>query len=494
MPRTTNSPIIFSEEELNWVRSGYDISPEIYFEKFRASAYHAQDEHQRYSRLLEKGGFCKDCYKTFRGVFDAWKANKSQDFWLDRRTERSAKRTAAKLVEDSEPYASQSIERNASKTLERERRRRRLDTIEGTTGNETEGDSESSSSAAEVPVVKVDLTRAQATPFYDLIEYLFKKTRGETATLPAIPRSFESSNFGEIYRSAHAQLASQNGGNKDTLTVLSGIINTISPAGQEFTLSPRIKSESLVSSLTSRLPCVEVLLKELLNALSPNYDNDPHGEITLIGLQVKVWKLLAESATDGLPKSKEQRATMMVLKAVSQICSLLENRQLQPPHSEHVFVSVWSNIMNLLFQDSLIRVIPGELTSAAAKDSRTMVEEEFGLTTRYICGRKVDLSVRVYADHTWQNEIAVYEFKTATLSDATCLQQQQKSVRLNGAILLDLERRGVDIRHQFPIIAEGRGLALDFYTLRRYEDILVQAGPPHPECGYRRTRSNSGSS
>ena len=58
-----------------------------------------------------------------------------------------------------------------------------------------------------------------------------------------------------------------------------------------------------------------------------------------------------------------------------------------------------------------------------------MAEEEFGLTNKYICGRKVDLSIRVYADHTWQNEIAVYEFKSSNASDAVCRQQQHKSVR-----------------------------------------------------------------
>ncbi|KAG0336779.1 hypothetical protein BG004_007900 [Podila humilis] len=81
----------------------------------------------------------------------------------------------------------------------------------------------------------------------------------------------------------------------------------------------------------------------------------------------------------------------------------------------------------------------GELMSTAAKDFRALAG--------YICGRKVDLSVRVYADHSWDNEIAVNEFKIATSSDPTCLQQQRKSVR-------------------------SHRLSLDFYTLRRYEDIL----------------------
>ncbi|KAG0010614.1 hypothetical protein BGZ82_003351, partial [Podila clonocystis] len=225
-------------------------------------------------------------------------------------------------------------------------------------------------------------------------------------------------------------------------------------------------------SLSSRLPSIEALLAELLTALCPDLDNDPQAESTLVGLQVKVWELLAKTARDGFAKNKEQKAAVALLKVMNQICSLLENKQLEPPHSEHVFVSAWSNIMNALFQGSLVRVIPGELASVAAKGSRILVEEEFGLTNKYICGRKVDLSVRVYADHTWQNEIAVYEFKSSSASDAICRQQQQKSVRLNGAILLDLEQRGVNINNSYPIVAEGRGLALDLYTLRRYDDVL----------------------
>lgn len=110
--------------------------------------------------------------------------------------------------------------------------------------------------------------------------------------------------------------------------------------------------------------------------------------------------------------------------------------------------------------------------STAARSCRVMVEEEFGTTNKYVGGRKVDMSIRIYADHTWENEICVFEFKSTRVSEVICQQQQRKSVRLNGAILLDLEKRGLNIADSYPVIAEGRGLAMDFYTLRRYEDVL----------------------
>ncbi|KAF9143750.1 hypothetical protein BGX30_014908 [Mortierella sp. GBA39] len=38
--------------------------------------------------------------------------------------------------------------------------------------------------------------------------------------------------------------------------------------------------------------------------------------------------------------------------------------------------------------------------------------------------------------------------------------------------MMKLEARVLDLLQSYPIIAEGQGLGLDFYTLRRYDDIL----------------------
>ncbi|KAF9115716.1 hypothetical protein BGW39_002972 [Mortierella sp. 14UC] len=147
-----------------------------------------------------------------------------------------------------------------------------------------------------------------------------------------------------------------------SVVLLSGIINTLSPGVQAFTLSPKIKSESLVPSLSSRLPTIESLLSELLLALCPGLDKDPYAEATLTGLQVKVWELLGNSARETGIKSREQKAVHAVLMVVSHICSLLATEQFAPPTSEHVFVSAWTHILNVLFYDSKIRAIPNALT------------------------------------------------------------------------------------------------------------------------------------
>lgn len=82
------------------------------------------------------------------------------------------------------------------------------------------------------------------------------------------------------------------------------------------------------------------------------------------------------------------------------------------------------------------------------------------------------MSLRIQVDNQWQSEIAVFEFKSARATQTTCDNQQKKSVRLNAAILVDLEDRGLDITLHYPIIAEGKGLAMNFYTLRRFGDVL----------------------
>ena len=66
----------------------------------------------------------------------------------------------------------------------------------------------------------------------------------------------------------------------------------------------------------------------------------------------------------------------------------------------------------------------------------------------------------------------MFEFKAATATQAVCERQQKKSVRRNAAILLDPEAKGLDTSKSYPIITEGQALGLDFYALRRYDEVL----------------------
>lgn len=82
------------------------------------------------------------------------------------------------------------------------------------------------------------------------------------------------------------------------------------------------------------------------------------------------------------------------------------------------------------------------------------------------------MSIRIRFDDNWRHEVAIFEFKATTATQAMCEKQQRKPVRLNAALLYDLKAKGLDITKSYPIIAEGQALGLDFYALRRYDEIL----------------------
>ncbi|KAF9146474.1 hypothetical protein BG015_011579, partial [Linnemannia schmuckeri] len=82
------------------------------------------------------------------------------------------------------------------------------------------------------------------------------------------------------------------------------------------------------------------------------------------------------------------------------------------------------------------------------------------------------MSIHIRVDNRWRTEIAIFELKSSTASPETTHKQQKKSVRLNAAILLELEWRGLKISQSYPIIAEGQALGLNFYTLKRHGGVL----------------------
>lgn len=53
------------------------------------------------------------------------------------------------------------------------------------------------------------------------------------------------------------------------------------------------------------------------------------------------------------------------------------------------------------------------------------------------------------------------------------MKRQLEAVRINTAVFYDLEFKGVDIREHFPLIAEGRGLCLSIYAMKRNGDVIT---------------------
>ncbi|KAG0025143.1 hypothetical protein BGZ82_010200, partial [Podila clonocystis] len=261
----------------------------------------------------------------------------------------------------------------------------------------------------------------------------------KSATLPSPSSSalWELSvNHQEMYKAALAYLREPGPveAKKDVLVLLLGIINTVSPNARQFSLSKKIMAESQLPELDPQAEThktVNGLLAELLKALYPDLDKDRYCEPDFVQLQKKVWQLLQDAASSR--HTHAEKAKYTTLQIVQQILLWIELGLFTSPTSEHVYVSAWGMLFNILLFD-------------------TTHQDQ--------------------VDNGWKKEIAIFEFKASISTRQMCEKQQKKSVCLNAAILMDLEARGLDLQHSYPIIAEGRGLGLAFYTLRRYGDTL----------------------
>ncbi|KAG9071688.1 hypothetical protein KI688_005901 [Linnemannia hyalina] len=282
---------------------------------------------------------------------------------------------------------------------------------------------ETDADASEVQIV---CSRAKSTPFYDLIAYVFQKVKKKPAVLPSFIPGGLSSNHKELYKAALDELRKPGPvqAKKDVLVMLSGIINTVVPSGRCFSLSKTIVTSSQLTPVdpnSDTHKAVKEVLERLLNALYPSLEKDRYADPQFVQLQKTIWQGL---------------------------CHAVDLKQ------------------------TVSGMATGELISKSSTDARQLAEAEFGSTTSSVSGRKVDMSLRIQVDNQWRSEIAVFEFKTASASQHICDIQQKKSVRLNAAILMDLEERGLDLTRHYPIIAEGKGLSMDFYALRRHGDVL----------------------
>ncbi|GJJ78473.1 hypothetical protein EMPS_10832 [Entomortierella parvispora] len=350
-----------------------------------------------------------------------------------------------------------------------------LSSVETTKNPPTEQSPTEPDTDVDISEAQIVYSRAMSTPFYDLIAYVFQKVKKKPATLPSLIPQGLSKNHKELYKAALCELRKPGlvQAKKDVLVMLSGIINTVAPSGRSFTVSKSIMTSSQlppVDPASDTHRSVKEVLKRLLDALCPTLEQDPYAEPQFVQLQKTIWKELCRAVD--LKQTESGMAMYTTLLIVQHVVASIEQGSLAPPTSEHVFVSVWTWILNILFVGTRLRVIPGELISKSSADARQATESEFGSTKSTVSGRKVDMSLRIQVDNEWRSEIAVFEFKTASASQHTCNVKQKKSVRLNAAILVDLEDRGLDVTRHYPVIAEGRGLSLNFYTLRRYGDVL----------------------
>ncbi|KAK3806488.1 MAG: hypothetical protein J3Q66DRAFT_359296 [Benniella sp.] len=417
--------------------------------------------HSVYKKVIRNSGIHLERREKLAAAFKVFKREgRAKEFW-------NALKNPSQNVQSSE-------ESHAESSLSREKRKRLI--VE-------EQEEEESTTVDEDTLEEIqDSIPYFRDPFKPLIDYILKKVRGEAANLPQVP-ALISENHRQMFEWALDAIKVDNPAvpqkgrkknefelRKDVLVILSGIINTISPAMRDLSLSDTIEGNSALPTFKTEAyqEAVKGILSDMLHALCPGIESDTLAVPHLKGLQK--WVRVQLAKIDETPAAfRETREK--VLEVVSYLCTVITSKGLALPNTEYVFVSVWSHVLNLLFDSNLVRAIPGELGSAASESAKLATEKEHGVTTRYVGGKEVDISIRIEQNSDWDTEIAVFEFKPDGVEESICNRQQRKSVRLNTAILLELEKRGLDATKYFPVIAEGKWRAVNFYTLCRYGDV-----------------------
>ncbi|KAG0051491.1 hypothetical protein BGZ90_006743, partial [Linnemannia elongata] len=418
-----------------------------------------------YADVLTSSELSAKRRKILQGAHNIFMKSRLPDFWtswkqqlaldkvqreLDTSSATTAKKTAllaqeACLRESAKSFGNLKQENTSTSTVSIEN-----DTVVYEQDEEQSYQSDSNATTIE-PCIALSLS-SRTRPFHPLISYVFKKAQDQHAVLLSSIPSDLSGVLREMYSVALKELSKPGSvvDKKDVLVLLSGIINTVAPSGRRFSISKRISQGSRLRPLDSSSADyrdIKDLLEDLLKNLYPaitDTNSMNRGKPRLRSLKRRVWTLLSEA--------DEETARYTILQIVSQVLYGLN----------------WVS----LYHQRLSMSIPGELVSKASTQARQKAESEYGPTSSAACGRKVDMSIRIRFDDNWRHEVAIFEFKATTATQAVCEKQQRKSVRLNAALLYDLEAKGLDITKSYPIIAEGQALGLDFYALRRYDEIL----------------------
>ncbi|KAI7828825.1 hypothetical protein BC939DRAFT_443053 [Gamsiella multidivaricata] len=273
--------------------------------------------------------------KRLEKALAEFKTNREEEFWTNVQTKLNTRVSAKKAAVITQQVGLQQAKyeyTQHSLSQERASQEHHLETLAESEGDTEEGGDDREKSATEgsrpshssgrnlammIPInymhclsflkgnqetieeVEGMLSYSMITPFYTLIDYIYRKVRGESAVLPRIP-SIISSNHKEMFECAQQMLlddeapASRSKGsktqelvlNKDLLVLLSGIINTI-PTGavDNLSLAAKIKSQSALPSFQVKEEPVILLLEDMLLALCPGFDNDPYAVPHLPSLQ-----------------------------------------------------------------------------------------------------------------------------------------------------------------------------------------------------------------
>lgn len=126
------------------------------------------------------------------------------------------------------------------------------------------------------------------------------------------------------------------------------------------------------------------------------------------------------------------------------------------------YLNYWKTVLAVAFRGTEIKLRIGKSTSASVKFDRMINEIEYGETSTYISGRKIDMIVEIKSINTKNMPITIElsnaEFKKMDVDDDSIIIQQNKNIRTSKSILSSI----------FTLNSGEPVIGLDFVGLSGY--------------------------
>ncbi|KAI8065981.1 hypothetical protein BDF21DRAFT_402092 [Thamnidium elegans] len=237
---------------------------------------------------------------------------------------------------------------------------------------------------------------------------------------------------------------------------LSGIINCLNMNNN--TLINHIPKTCIDKALSNRaLNVEEVDIRDHIAHLKNTYKDDGIEGLRLAIAKRKYEMMLGRKFLDVTVDEE-----YMILEMFEIILNEVAFGDCKNNTTEINYLNYWKNILAVAFRGTEIKLKIGESTSASTKFDRMINEIEFGETSTYISGRKIDLIVETKSVNMKNMSITIElsnaEFKKIDTDDDFITTQQNKNIRTSKSILSSI----------FTLNPNEQVIGLDFVGLSGY--------------------------
>ncbi|CAO3653681.1 unnamed protein product [Cunninghamella echinulata] len=214
---------------------------------------------------------------------------------------------------------------------------------------------------------------------------------------------------------------------------LSGIVNTID-----------VHNWPIIEEYCSNITMENIVKDNLLE----NFDK--YSDSILQQLMADIKKIFIEKGINGLKIFIYERnlhaykgnvdptssPTLIMLDMLDHIINMVKYSTWMD-ESEAGYLEYWKPLFKILFRDNDIYIKSGELSCEASKIDRKINEYEYGISSKNIMGRKIDLIFYINIDNA-KYELLPIEFKPMNITSEICKIQRNKNLRLNKSIMSKL--------------------------------------------------------